>query len=209
MAQILCLSVTWLIFATTLIALSIAGNCPQDPMACIQSVNNKINGDKNDDLSESEQSKNDAAPSKFRTIASNDTFCVDTSSGGNDTMEVVNSKHSLPCKKCTVCPKGAVELRQCNSTQDAVCVCEKGDYFSALTYECKTCNPCPHGYGVARLCTRNRNTVCRQCPPGTFSGMSAGTLSGMLGCILCTSCRPDQVMLQECSRIQDTVCIGK
>ena len=55
--------------------------------------------------------------------------------------------------------------------------------------------------GVWKTCRLTRNTVCRKCPPGTYSGV--------LGCVLCTSCRSDQVMLQECSPIQDTVCVGK
>jgi len=108
-----------------------------------------------------------------------------------------------PCRKCTVCPKRAIELRACNKTHDAICVCERGDYFSALTYECKTCNPCPHGFGVSRTCTRNRDTVCRKCPPETFSAI----ISGTMGCEMCTKCRTDQILLQECSPIQDTVCL--
>ncbi|CAG2100271.1 unnamed protein product [Medioppia subpectinata] len=51
----------------------------------------------------------------------------------------------------------------------------------------------------------SRNTVCRKCPPGTFSGVQTGTI----GCILCTKCNSDEVMLEECSGVHDSICIDQ
>ncbi|RWS17414.1 tumor necrosis factor receptor superfamily member 16-like protein [Dinothrombium tinctorium] len=107
------------------------------------------------------------------------------------------------CRKCSQCPKDAHLVQKCTLTQDSLCACEKGFFLSTVSNECKPCTPCPHGWGVWRQCSRNRNAVCRKCPPGTYSGV----LSGTLGCFLCKSCRSDQILLQECSPIQDTICV--
>lgn len=132
----------------------------------------------------------------------NDT--LESGCGENQTHFMSPENKTILCRKCSVCPKNGLLLRQCDSRQDTQCVCEKGTYLSVVDYECKSCSPCPDGYGVWRQCFRNRNTVCRKCPPGTYSGV----LSGTLGCILCSSCRSDQLMLQECTRHQDTICVG-
>jgi hypothetical protein len=70
---------------------------------------------------------------------------------------------------------------------------------------CKSCDLCPHGYGAARACSSTHNTICRKCPTSTYSSV----LSATHGCSVCTVCRDDQVTLNECTPIQDTVCAGK
>lgn len=109
------------------------------------------------------------------------------------------------CMNCSKCPLHALLLKECNVTHDTECVCEKGFYLDNETNQCLSCELCSHGWGVARQCSPKRNTVCRKCPPGTYSGL----LSATLGCELCTTCRANQAMLQECTPIQDTICIDK
>ncbi|XP_054168168.1 tumor necrosis factor receptor superfamily member 5-like [Oppia nitens] len=75
----------------------------------------------------------------------------------------------------------------------------------ASDFTCKQCSTCDPGWGIWRSCRGARNTVCRKCPPGTFSGVQTGTL----GCILCTKCNSDEVMLEECSGVHDSICIDK
>ncbi|XP_046441677.1 tumor necrosis factor receptor superfamily member 16-like [Daphnia pulex] len=70
---------------------------------------------------------------------------------------------------------------------------------------CKSCDLCPHGYGAARACSSTHNTICRKCPTSTYSSV----LSATHGCSVCTVCRDDQVTLNECTPIQDTVCADK
>ncbi|EFX86162.1 hypothetical protein DAPPUDRAFT_97997 [Daphnia pulex] len=70
---------------------------------------------------------------------------------------------------------------------------------------CKSCDLCPHGYGAARACSSTHNTICRKCPTSTYSSV----LSATHGCSVCTVCRDDQVTLNECTPIQDTVCAGR
>lgn len=70
---------------------------------------------------------------------------------------------------------------------------------------CKSCDLCPHGYGAARPCSSTHNTICRKCPTSTYSSV----LSATHGCSVCTVCRDDQVTLNECTPIQDTVCAGR
>lgn len=225
-----CKTSTLLVFLTALVA-ALAADCPQDPLACLQSVMSKNQARKAEEtnhLREDVPGEGDVRTASFNEATPhvrselkemNETFCAPASaeviasnatSNGTASEEDASTEEPAtstqkPCKKCTVCPKRAIEARTCNATHDTVCLCDRGDFFNALSYECKPCSPCPHGWGVWRVCTRNRNTVCRKCPPGTYSGV----LSGSMGCVLCSSCRPDQVMLQECSRIQDTVCIGE
>ena len=69
---------------------------------------------------------------------------------------------------------------------------------------CKSCDLCPHGYGAARACSSTHNTICRKCPTSTYSSV----LSATHGCSVCTVCRDDQVTLNECTPIMDTVCAG-
>lgn len=89
--------------------------------------------------------------------------------------------------------------------------------------------------GVWRTCRWSRNTVCRKCPPGTFSGVQTGTL-GCILCTKCnlneginylsfalnffksffiTSINTlmnfmicFSELLQECSGVHDSICIG-
>ena len=106
------------------------------------------------------------------------------------------------CHKCRRCPKGAYLIRHCSKKHDSICSCGKGFFLSIVDKECKLCKECPNGYGVWRQCSRTRNTVCRKCPSDTFSS------SNYLGCIKCKKCKSNEILLQECTPGQDTVCIG-
>ena len=108
------------------------------------------------------------------------------------------------CKKCSSCPRNGKVIRSCSRDHDTVCLCERGSYLDILAYECKPCSPCAHGSGVFRKCNRHRDTECRPCMPGFYSAV----LSNELSCALCDTCTSNQIMLQECSRIENTVCIG-
>lgn len=196
-----------LMLASTAAVVVLSAKCPEDPLACIllQSVDTDKNQEAKaeqashlfEDLSRAAIASSNAAESNSEAIVSaqsNETFCVGNATG------------DARCRKCTSCPKHALVLRACSAKHDALCVCRQGHYWSALTsqrnFECKPCKACAAGTGILRPCTRNRNTVCQRCPVGTFS-------TGDGNCVICSSCRNDQLLLQECSSLQDTVCIGK
>ena len=109
------------------------------------------------------------------------------------------------CRTCRKCPKGANIFRNCSKNRDTICSCKKGFFFYIGNNECKLCKKCPAGYGVWRHCSRTRNTYCRRCPSDTFSSVSSSTL----GCITCKTCKSNEILLQECTAGQDTVCVGK
>ncbi|KAI1295853.1 Tumor necrosis factor receptor superfamily member 16 [Halotydeus destructor] len=199
-----------------------APRCPEDPLACVADLMAKVEEAVKSNVQSSEPLVNsvplvspplaegDATVGPVTTevsppLVNETTYCADQPTPANVTTNTTQNGVRASCKKCTICPRKALVVRPCNSTHDTVCSCDQGDFFSALTYECKPCLPCPSGWGVWRHCARNQNTVCRKCPAASYSG----TVSGSVGCLPCTLCGEDQVMLQECSRIQDTVCIDK
>lgn len=127
----------------------------------------------------------------------------DTQAAGCGDDQTANGTNG--CRKCSSCPKNGRMIRSCSRDHDTVCLCERGSYLDILAYECKPCSPCAHGSGVFRKCNRHRDTECRPCMPGFYSAV----LSNELSCTLCDTCTSNQIMLQECSRIENTVCIGK
>lgn len=183
------------LFSVLLSLLSVHAKCPDDPLDCLSrsEVRNELLLDRDDLLM--------AAPTDAAADATDTRFSL------NDTQATpcANNTSDKSCVRCSKCPKNGVQLRSCNSTHDTQCMCEKGSYLSILDYECKACSACPHGFGVWKKCTRYRDTKCRQCPPGSYSGV----MSNQMGCVLCSTCESHQIMLQECSRIQNTVCVGE
>ncbi|XP_076374216.1 tumor necrosis factor receptor superfamily member 16-like isoform X1 [Tachypleus tridentatus] len=139
---------------------------------------------------------------KYKCTSTEETQCVPCRSG--DIFSTASDDETV-CVKCSECPKNSRLVKKCNATHDVECACEKGFYMDTKEKACKHCELCSHGWRVARQCFATINTVCRKCPPGTYSGL----LSGTLGCELCITCRESQVILQECTPIQDTICIDK
>ncbi|XP_022241082.1 tumor necrosis factor receptor superfamily member 16-like isoform X1 [Limulus polyphemus] len=139
---------------------------------------------------------------KYKCTNTEETQCVPCRSG--DTFSTTSDDETV-CIKCSECPENSRLIEKCNATHDIQCACEKGFYMDTEEKFCKHCELCSHGWGVARQCSATKNTMCRKCPPGTYSGL----LSGTLGCELCTTCHESQIMLQECTPIQDTICIDK
>lgn len=172
-----------------------SAKCPDDPLDCL--------------------SRHDSPPDllldhedQLMLATTPDVAATDGRFSLNDTQACTENQtlaDGKSCSKCSKCPKNGVLLRSCNSTHDTQCMCERGSYLSILEYECKACSACPHGHGVWKKCTRYRDTKCRQCPPGSYSGV----MSNQMGCVLCSTCQSHQIMLQECSRIQNTVCVGE
>ncbi|XP_076374217.1 tumor necrosis factor receptor superfamily member 16-like isoform X2 [Tachypleus tridentatus] len=138
---------------------------------------------------------------KYKCTSTEETQCVPCRSG--DIFSTASDDETV-CVKCSECPKNSRLVKKCNATHDVECACEKGFYMDTKEKACKHCELCSHGWRVARQCFATINTVCRKCPPGTYSGL----LSGTLGCELCITCRESQVILQECTPIQDTICIA-
>lgn len=192
---------TVLFSALCLFLASACAKCPDDPLDCLSRPDPRP-----DMLLDHED--------LLMLAASADVAADATATDGrfslNDTQTAACADNQTladgkSCSKCSKCPKNGVLLRSCNSTYDTQCMCEKGSYLSILEYECKACSACPHGHGVWKKCTRYRDTKCRQCPPGSYSGV----MSDQMGCVLCSTCQSHQIMLQECSRIQNTVCVGE
>jgi len=208
---------------TAMLASIVETKCPSDPADCLRPHPDPSKEDLLEEIKASLQQL--AASSRGQQQVSsigghhhhhfslNDTLGIEC---GENTTKVVTSTDTTvsgqesssttpKCKKCSKCPKNGILVRSCNATHDTLCTCPHGWFLSVLDYECKPCSDCPPGHGVWRTCNRYRDTKCRACPPGSYSGQS----SGQMGCLLCTSCQPHQIMLQECSKIQNTVCVGE
>jgi len=208
---------------TAMLASIVETKCPSDPADCLRPHPDPSKEDLLEEIKASLQQL--AASSRGQQQVSsigghhhhhfslNDTLGIEC---GENTTKVVTSTDTTvsgqesssttpKCKKCSKCPKNGILVRSCNATHDTLCTCPHGWFLSVLDYECKPCSDCPPGHGVWRTCNRYRDTKCRACPPGSYSGQS----SGQMGCLLCTSCQPHQIMLQECSKIQNTVCVDK
>ena len=174
-----------------------AAKCPDDPLDCLTrpEAGDELFLEPDDVLMLSSAPSSSASDARFSLNDTQAAGCAE-----NQTLAADKS-----CKKCSQCPKNGIQLRSCDSSHDTQCMCEKGSYLSILEYECKACSACPHGFGVWKQCTRYRDTKCRQCPPGSYSGV----MSNQMGCVLCSTCELHQIMLQECSRVQNTVCVGE
>lgn len=114
--------------------------------------------------------------------------------------------NNATCRACSNCSLHAHVAEPCNATHDAACECNRGFHWDSVEQRCQLCDLCPHGYGAARPCGPHSNTECRECALGSHY---SGILSGNLGCSPCSVCKENQVMLQECNPIQDTVCVAK
>lgn len=196
-----------LLIVALLLMPSVFAGCPQDPLECLikwratstSSIdqNNRMTNIIPEDHLESADETVHSDQHSDGIFSLNDT----QAEGCKENQTLTSDKI---CKKCSKCPKNGVVLRSCNSTHDTKCSCPNGSYLSVLEYECKPCSSCPYGQ-VYKRCTRYRDTKCGQCPPGFFYGSYAN----QMGCLQCSRCHNDQIMLQECTKSQNTVCLGE
>lgn len=206
-----------------------SSKCPEDPFACLlrghhtnsQFISIKLQEANNGDTEVSSGRDSDSLSSgashphrRSHQVSPSEAGDTSVHQDGrfslNDTQaagcgEEQTSNGTNGCKKCSSCPKNGKVIRSCSPEHDTMCMCERGTYLDILAYECKPCSPCAHGSGVFRKCNRHRDTECRPCMPGFYSAV----LSNELSCTLCDTCTSNQIMLQECSRIENTVCIGE
>lgn len=214
-----------LYFFLATLAIVSSSKCPEDPLVCLLNRQQKSDSplftslalqESNDQLIQQQQqqiqqhSTGEGRHHHHRHIENQHQHHQDGRFSLNDTQtagcgenQTLNSTNG--CQKCSKCPKNGIILRNCSTSHDTICTCERGSYLDVLTYSCKPCSPCGRGFGVWKRCTRHRDTQCSPCAPGFYSGVS----SNELACSPCDKCTSNQIMLQECSRNENTVCIGK
>ena len=131
----------------------------------------------------------------------NNTVCEPCTAGVtfSDTLS-----HQDVCKSCSKCDSVTHVHRTCNVTENTACECNANYFYNVTSEECVACAGCPLGFGASNVCTHHVNTRCRACPNGTFSDRRDHA-----GCVVCRVCRPGQLLLQSCSTMQNTVCLGK
>nr|XP_060638685.1 tumor necrosis factor receptor superfamily member 16-like [Anolis sagrei ordinatus] len=121
-----------------------------------------------------------------------------------------------PCWPCSPCPGNVPALEACAPTRDTVCAarCPRGHFQdlqpgangSRLGGRCVPCQLCPGGYGAAKPCSPSADTTCQKCPPGYYSEVK----SAFEPCLPCRrECGPNEVMIQACSPLSDTLCMDK
>ncbi|XP_075436460.1 tumor necrosis factor receptor superfamily member 16 [Ascaphus truei] len=111
--------------------------------------------------------------------------------------------HTDTCKACTECLGNTRMVAPCVETDDAICGCAYGYFQSDETGVCQTCRSCPLGNGMMLSCSMNQDTVCETCMDGTFSDED----NNMDPCLPCTICEDEEIMLEECTSVSDTVCM--
>uniref|UniRef100_A0A8C6S9F5 Nerve growth factor receptor b n=1 Tax=Neogobius melanostomus TaxID=47308 RepID=A0A8C6S9F5_9GOBI len=115
-----------------------------------------------------------------------------------------NFSHTEKCQKCTQCT-GLLRMETpCTDANDAICTCNYGYYLNSLSQRCELCTKCPEGQGMLISCENDHDTVCEECNQDTYSDQE----SFREPCMPCTTCDESEVV-QECSPISDTVCLGK
>ncbi|KAI8516685.1 hypothetical protein Bbelb_052660 [Branchiostoma belcheri] len=90
-------------------------------------------------------------------------------------------------------------------THDTVCECSADFYWDAETEQCERCQICPPGFGALEACSSRQDSGCVACPNMTYSDVD----SPRAQCVPCTRCTDNQVMLQTCTSISDTICLDK
>ena len=116
-----------------------------------------------------------------------------------------NFPHSEKCTACKKCGKYETEYSACDAVHDTICKCNFNFYYSIETQSCELCTLCPIASGAAVRCGGNTNSVCEECADGTYSDVQ----SPMTPCRPCTLCTSRQYMLENCTKEQDTICLGK
>lgn len=113
-----------------------------------------------------------------------------------------NFSHTETCQPCTPCVEFTRMLEPCTDTNDAVCVCDYGLFFSDVTGRCEACTVCPVGQGVLTRCSFDRDTGCEECFDDTFSDQE----TSFDPCLPCTQCEQPDMELESCTPLSDTVC---
>lgn len=116
------------------------------------------------------------------------------------------TSHEKPCKQCATCGETThFIIHPCNETHNTLCGCPVGSYYDPEADQCKLCDLCPAGWGAWHRCTMKQSTICTQCKSNvTFSDK----MDSYSMCKACTQCSDMEVMLQECSVTEDTICFS-
>lgn len=115
-----------------------------------------------------------------------------------------NFSHTEKCQACTQCTGLFRMDTPCTDSNDAICVCNYGYYFSDLSQKCEPCTKCPEGRGMYLSCEPDHDTICEECGGDTYSDQE----SSREPCIPCTTCDEEQVK-KACTSVSDTVCQGQ
>ncbi|XP_052466811.1 nerve growth factor receptor b isoform X2 [Carassius gibelio] len=113
-----------------------------------------------------------------------------------------NFSHTEKCQPCTPCSKYMRMLTPCTDANNAMCVCDYGFFFSAVTGRCETCTVCPLGHGVLRGCNYDSDTVCEECLDDTYSDQE----TSFDPCMPCSVCDEPELELTSCTPFSDAVC---
>ncbi|XP_067345250.1 nerve growth factor receptor b isoform X1 [Channa argus] len=112
-----------------------------------------------------------------------------------------NLSHTEKCQSCTECTGLFRMDTPCTDSNDAICVCNYGYYFSVQSERCEPCTKCAEGYGMLFSCEMDHDTICEECNGDTYSDQE----SSREPCIPCTTCEEGQ-LLYPCNSTSDTVC---
>ncbi|KAK2820379.1 hypothetical protein Q5P01_023338 [Channa striata] len=112
-----------------------------------------------------------------------------------------NFSHTEICQPCTQCTGLFRMDTPCTDSNDAICVCTYGYFFSERSQQCEPCTKCPEGYGMLLSCEMDHDTVCEECNGDTYSDQE----SSREPCIPCTTCE-EGLLLRLCNSTSDTVC---
>lgn len=93
----------------------------------------------------------------------------------------------------------------CVESDDALCRCAYGYYQDEASGSCRECRVCPAGFGLMFPCKDSQDTVCEECPEGTFSSEA----NFVDPCLPCTTCEENEVLVRECTAVEDAECRGE
>lgn len=110
-----------------------------------------------------------------------------------------------PCKPCTQCVGLQSMSAPCVESDDALCRCAYGYYQDEASGSCRECRVCPAGFGLMFPCKDSQDTVCEECPEGTFSSEA----NFVDPCLPCTTCEENEVLVRECTAVEDAECRGE
>lgn len=117
-----------------------------------------------------------------------------------------------PCRPCSICPRQLPIRDSCTATRDTICAtsCPRGHYLAPGNGtqprgSCVPCRVCKEGYGAVQECKPGSDTTCQKCPENYYSEVK----SPYEPCLLCRrECGPKEVMIQSCTALSDTLCMG-
>uniref|UniRef100_A0A667ZEA1 Nerve growth factor receptor n=1 Tax=Myripristis murdjan TaxID=586833 RepID=A0A667ZEA1_9TELE len=111
--------------------------------------------------------------------------------------------HTEQCQPCTLCTDLMRMDTPCTDSNDAICVCNYGYFFSNVAERCEPCTVCPAGQGVLAHCEHNHDTVCEECVDDTYSDRD----SSLDPCLPCTICDEGiETEVAVCTPVSDSVC---